>query len=526
MASTADAAARKSFSAKALDWIERTGNRLPDPVFIFVWLIAILVVISVIAAGLGASVVNPVSGDTVEAKSLLSSENLKKLFVDMAKTMTGFAPLGYVLIVMLGAGVAERTGLLSTAMRSAMAKAPKAFLTPVVVFLAIISNHAADAAYVVLVPLAAIVFAAAGRHPIAGITAAFAGVSGGFSANLTPGQLDTLILGITEPAARLIDPNWVMNPAGNWWFIVAMTFLFTPIGWYVTDKIVEPRLGPWKPGPEAPQIDPATATALTADERKGLGWAGLACLGVIALFVWMVMGPDAPLVDRGPDVKPGTELTPFYQSLVAGFFLLFLAAGVVYGIAVKTVKTHRDVVRMMTEAMAELGPYLVLAFVAAHFVAMVNWSNLGIILAVNGASALQASGLPTFALIMGIVILAASVNLFIGSASAKWGALAPILVPMMMLIGVSPEMTTAAYRMGDSVTNIITPLMVYFPLVLTFCQKWNRDFGLGNLMALMIPYSLCFLIAGLIMTGVWAAFAWPVGPAAPATYVLPTAAGG
>ncbi|MFN3858361.1 MAG: AbgT family transporter [Caulobacter sp.] len=514
-----------SLTTRFLGGVERFGNRLPDPVFIFVYFIAALVVISVVAALAGLSAVNPATQETVAAVSLLAPENLRKLFVDMPKTLTGFAPLGYVLTVMLGAGVAERSGLFGAAMRGGVSKAPAGLLTPVIIFVAIVSNHAADAAYVVLIPLAAAAYHAVGRHPIAGIAAAFAGVSGGFSANIFPGHLDALLLGITEPAAQILDPTWTANIAGNWWFITAMAFVFVPIGWFVTDRIIEPRLGVYGGGGEA-----ANTAAMHADqtmegsslapvERKGLAWAGIAALMVVVAWAVMTLMPDAPFVKT--DAPPEERLTPFYQSLVAGFFVLFLACGTAYGIAVGTIKNHRDLVKMMTGSMMDMAGYIVLAFMAAHFVAMINWSNLGIILAIGGAEGLKATGLPAPILLMLIVLLAALINLVIGSASAKWAALAPVLVPMLMLLGISPEMTTAAYRMGDSVTNIITPLMVYFPLILTFCQRWTPSFGIGNLMATMIPYSFAFLIGGLIMTGAWMLLQLPLGPGEGVFYSLP-----
>jgi aminobenzoyl-glutamate transport protein len=500
--------------------VERVGNRLPDPIVIFLWMIGFLFVASAVAAAAGASAVNPVSGETLAAVSLFSSENLRRLFVDMPKTLTGFAPLGYVLVVMLGAGVAERTGLFAAAMRAGVSRAPKALMSPFVIAIAIVSNHAADAAYVVLIPLAGAAYAAVGRHPVAGIAAALAGVSGGFSANIFPGHLDALLLGITEPAARLIQPDWTANIAGNWWFIVGMAVLFTPIGWFVTDRIVEPRLGVWSPdGAAAAEAAPEAEV-----ERRGLRWAGLAALAVIVLWIVLTVAPGAPFQDAAAPAQE--RLNPFYQSLVAGFFLLFLASGVAYGAAVGTVKSSTDVVRLTGASMAEMGPYVVLAFVAAHFVAMFNWSNLGAIIAIHGADGLRASALPTPLMLAGIVLLAAGINLLIGSASAKWAALAPVLVPMLMLLGVSPEMATAAYRVGDSSTNIITPLMVYFPLVLTFAQRYVRDFGVGSLVAVMLPYSLCFLTAGTLQVLVWAAFELPLGPGASVGYAPVAAAAG
>jgi len=507
--------------------VERVGNRLPDPALIFLGLILAVVMLSAIGAAAGWSAVNPVSGKIIAASSLLDSRNLERLFVEMPRTLTSFAPLGYVLLVMLGAGLAERTGLFAAAMRAAVNRAPRSLLTPMVLFVGIMGNQAADAAFVVLVPLAGALYAAAGRHPIVGIAAGFAGVAGGFSANLLPGQLDALLLGITEPAAQLLVPGWKMNIAGNWYFIAAMTFLFVPIGWYVTERIVAPRFGAWSPPDDAQIV--AAGTALSDAERRGLRAAGYAALAVVALFallawpgLWPETGGGAPLYDeRAAAGGLSLALQPLFQALVAGFFLLFLAAGIAYGRGAGVNRDHRDDIRMISDGMASMSYYIVLAFVAAHFVAMFNWSNLGAILAIHGASSIAAAGLPTPLLAGAIVLLATTINLLIGSASAKWGMLAPVLVPMLMLLGISPEMTTAAYRMGDSVTNPITPLMVYFPLVLTFCQRWDRQFGMGSLIAAMLPYSLSFLVAGLLMTVAWVAADLPVGPGAVIEYVLP-----
>lgn len=520
-----------------LGWVERTGNRLPDPVFIFFYLIGILIVISVVASMLGLSAQHPTQVDEegvpviLAAVSLLSADNLAKLWVEMPKTFTHFHPLGYVLVVMLGAGIAERSGLFSTAMRAAVRRAPSALLTPVTALVAMSSNHAADAAYVVLIPLAGVLYASAGRHPLAGIAAAFAGVSGGFSANLAPGQLDALLFGITEQAAEALVPEYEANIAGNWYFIAALTVLFLPIIWYVTDRVVEPRLGPYRPedGAEVPDAD----APLTDAERKGLRWAGLAALAVIALWALFTLGPGTPLIDEAActdeqlaagECSVQARLGPFYRSLVAAFFVLFLACGWAYGAASGSVEGHRDIVRMMSDAMKDLGYYLVLAFAAAHFVAMFNWSNLGLISAVHGASAIEGSGLPLPIVLGLIVIFSAVINLFVGSASAKWALLAPVLVPMLMLLGVSPEGATAAYRVGDSATNIVTPLMVYFPLILIFCQRWQKGFGLGSLTATMIPYSMWLLVSGIVLTVAWVYLGADLGPGAPVEYTVPTGA--
>ncbi|MBX7532341.1 AbgT family transporter [Qipengyuania sp. 1XM1-15A] len=528
-----------------LGWVERTGNKLPDPVFIFFYLIIALMIVSIIAAMTGVSALHPTAIDEstgaalrIDAVSLLSPDNIQRLWVEMPKTFTHFHPLGYVLVVMLGAGIAERSGFFAAGMSKAVKSAPTALLTPVVALVAMIGNHAADAGYVVLIPLAGILFAAAGRHPLAGIAAAFAGVSGGFSANISPGQLDALLFGITEEAvgASALDPSWTANIAGNWYFIAAMTFLYLPIIWYVTDKIIEPRLGAWTGGATAgveagdTPADPAANDEALAS--KGLRHAGLAALFVVGLWTLMVFAPGTPLIDEAAcDAVPAADcsihaqLRPLYQSLVAGFFLLFLLTGWAYGRATGTIKNHRDLVNMMAESMKDMGYYLVLAFAAAHFVAMFGWSNLGLITAVHGAAGIESTGLP-LPLVLGLmVIFAGLLNLFVGSASAKWALLAPILVPMLMLLGISPEGATAAYRVGDSATNIITPLMVYFPLILVFAQRWVKDFGLGSLTAMMLPYSVWLLISGVLLIVGWFYLGIPLGPDAPVAYTLPGGAG-
>ena len=529
-----------------LGWVERTGNRLPDPVFIFFYLILALVVVSVIVAALGGSATlsdqvlggMPDSQKTrfsigadgvIPAISLLSAENIARLWVEMPRTFTHFHPLGYVLVVMLGAGVAERSGLFASAMRSAVRNAPLSLLTPVVALVAMIGNHAADAAYVVLIPLAGVLFASAGRHPLAGIAAAFAGVSGGFSANIAPGQLDALLYGITEEAGEILVAGYDANIAGNTYFIMALLVIYLPLIWYVTDRVIEPRLGKWvAEGENASYAD--EDKPLTDAQRKGLRRAGLAVLGVVLLWAAMTIGPGTPLINEDAcpvEVAAAGECSPvarfgdFFRSLVAGFLVLFLAAGWAYGKAAGTIKDHRDLVNMMAEAMKDMGYYLVLAFAAAHFVAMFGWSNLGLISAVHGANAIESSGLPLPILLGLIVLFSATINLFVGSASAKWALLAPVMVPMLMLLGISPDGATAVYRVGDGATNIITPLMVYFPLILVFARRWDPKFGLGSLTAMMIPYSIWMLITGVVLVVAWAYLGFDLGPGAPMAFTLP-----
>lgn len=510
-----------SVSSGFLNVVERIGNRLPDPVFLFLWLIGGLILLSLVGAGLGWSAVNPVTGDTMAAQSLLSAENLGKLIIGMPRTLADFPPLAIVVTIIYGAAVAERTGLFTTAIRGALLNAPRGLLTPIVVVVGMMSHHASDAAYVVVIPLAAVIFAAAGRHPLAGLAAGFAAVSGGYAGNLFPGSQDALILGITEPAARLIDPAYSVNIAGNWFFIVGVVLVFTPIVWLLTDRVIEPRLGRWTPVEGARPPASTDEQALTAEQKKGLAWAGLAILGMLALWTLLTLMPGSPFVD--PAAEPGQEFNPLYRSLIAFFAITFFVAGGAYGAGAGTVTSHRDMVRMMGEGVSQLAPYIVLAFFAAHFVAMINWSGLGPILAVHAAAGLKEVALPAPLLLIMVVLISCVFDLFIGSASAKWSALAPIVVPMFMLLGISPEMTTAAYRMGDSVTNIATPLMSYFPLILTFAQRWDPRFGLGSLMATMMPYAGAFLVAGLLMVAAWVTFNLPLGPGVGVHYEPPAA---
>jgi aminobenzoyl-glutamate transport protein len=516
-----------------LGFVERVGNMLPEPAMIFVYLIIFLMLLSALGQWLGWSASLAYTGDTAPqwsvltdgtltytATSLFSEENMARLVTEMPRTLTGFAPLGLVMVLILGASVAERSGMFSALIRISLRNAPKAIMTPIVAVIGMVSHHASDAAYVVFIPLAAILYASVGRHPLVGLAAAFAGVSGGFAGNITPGQMDVLLFGFTQEAARIIDPDWTMNPLGNWYFILSIVVVFTPIIWFITDRIVEPRLGKWGDEPDAELKAELAKSEVTPAERKGLRMAGLAALLIVAAFAALALWPGyTPLID---ETKAGTaQLQPFYAGLVAGFFLLFLATGIAFGRAVGTVKDSKDVIAMMQEGVKMLAPYLVFVFFAAHFVAMFNWSRLGPIFAIDGALVLQAMDVPAPLLLAGVQFVSSFLDLFIGSAAAKWSAMAPVVVPKFMLLGISPEMTTAAYRMGDSYTNIMTPLMSYFPLILAFARRYDNSLGVGSLLALMLPYALSFMAVGLAMTVGWVALDLPLGPGAQVFYQSP-----
>jgi aminobenzoyl-glutamate transport protein len=499
-----------------LDLVERVGNALPDPTALFALLAVLIVVLSGIAAQFDIGVVHPTTGKAIEPVSLLSVDGLHRILTGLVTNFTSFAPLGTVLVAMIGIGAAEVSGLIGALMRLLVLKSPRALLTPVVVFAGVMSNAASEVGYVLLVPLAALVFKAAGRHPVLGLAAAFAGVSGGYSANLVLGTIDPLLAGLSQEAARIIDPGYVVSPAANYYFLFVSTFLITGLGWWVTERLVAPRLGSYSPVAEGGADDDEAAREmvkpLTVAERRGLRFALVAFLAMCGLLLWGLLPADGFLRDP----KTGSVLhSPFLQGVVALIFFFGVGLGVAYGIGARTIRNDRDIVRGMSQQMSTLGGYMVLVFFAAQFVAFFNWTNLGLILAVDGAEVLRSAGLHEVPLMVSFILLSATINLVMGSASAKWALMAPVFVPMFMLLGYPPEVTQAAYRVGDSVTNIISPMMSYFALIIAFVQRYVARAGIGTLVSLMLPYSVTFLIGWSLLFTLWIALDWPVGPGAP-----------
>ena len=516
---------RKSALDRFLDRVERAGNALPHPATLFAMLAGLVIVASWIAAQSGISVQHPTTGATVTPVNLLSLEGLHRILTNLVTNFTSFAPLGTVLVALIGIGVAEHSGLLGAALRKLVLGAPRVLLTPIVVFAGVMSNMASEIGYVLLIPLAGLIFRSAGRHPIVGMAAAFAGVSGGYSANLLIGTIDPLLSGLSQEAARLVDPTYTVSPVANWYFMAASTPLITLLGWFVAERFTAPRFpdeataaASRTPTPRVGGDD--TADSLSDAERRGLRYAGFASLVLIVLLVWSML-PIGALPGTGflRNPEDGDLLkSPLLSGVVAIIFIFGVVSGLAYGIGARTIKSDADVIQGMSASMATLGGYLVLVFFAAQFVAFFNWTQLGLILAVNGAEGLRALGLSALPLFALFILLTASVNLAMGSASAKWALMAPIFVPMFMLLGYSPELTQTAYRVGDSVTNIISPMMSYFALIIAFFQKYEPRAGLGTLVAVMLPYSLTFLVGWSIFFGVWLAFEWPIGPNAPLTY--------
>lgn len=496
-----------------LNVLETVGNFLPHPAVLFLFLIVILMVASAVANYFDLSVIDPRNVDKqIAIVNLISMEGFVRLTTNFVTNFSNFPPLGQVLVAMLGVGIAEHSGLLSAIIRALVIKAPKRFLTLMVVFAGILSNAAAEVGYVVLIPLSGMIFHSVGRNPLAGIAAAFAGVSGGYSANLVIGTVDPLLAGITQQAARLIDPTYVVSVESNWYFMIASTFLIAILGYFVTEKIVEPRLEKFQ-GEIAVERESLHLTTL---EKKGMLYAFLSFAIFAALMLICALPEGSPF--RNPTTGALTN-SPFFKSIIFLVFFSFSIPGIVYGVVAQKFKTFNHVIGSMEEGMRTMSGYLVIIFFAAHFIALFSWSNFGPFLAINGANFLKELNLGGGFLLIGFVVISASINLFISSASAQWAILSPVFVPLLMLLGYSPEVIQAAYRIGDSTTNIITPLMSYLPVILVAAMKYKKDFKIGTMISMMFPYTITFLIGWCGLLYLWIfVFGLPVGPGAPIFY--------
>ncbi|EFI41727.1 MULTISPECIES: AbgT family transporter [Peptoniphilus] len=495
-----------------LKGVERIGNRLPHPAMLFVILSVIVIIISHFAAkGEPITYFDAKAGEEVtkEVVSLFNADGLRYIFNSATTNFTGFAPLGTVLVAMLGVGVAEWTGLFNATLKKLLYNANPKMLTPIVVFAGIMSNIASDAGYVVVIPIGAILFAMAGRHPLAGLAAAFAGVSGGFSANLILGTTDPLLTNITNEALKAAGIDMSLAPTCNWYFLAVSTIFLTIVGTFVTDKIVEKNLGEYK-GSYRPDNAPISEL-----ENKGLRNALIALVVYVAVMAFLMFPQNAIFRTLQEDIGKMTLKAFLHDGLIPAMLLLFLIPGLVYGRTIGKIKTSYDLVAAMTAAMKSMGGYMVLAFFAAQFVAYFGKTNLGIMLSFKGANFLESIGLTGLPLIILFILISAFLNLFMGSASAKWAIMAPIFVPMMYRLGFNPALTQVAYRIGDSSTNIITPLMSYFAMIVVFMQKYDEESGLGTLISMMLPYSMSFLLFWTILMSVWFFLGIPTGPDAP-----------
>ncbi len=508
---------------RMLNAIEVVGNKLPDPAALFLILLFVVWVLSWIFSGVNFSEIDPRTGEAIVVQNQLTGQSLVSFMTRMVTTFVNFAPLGVVLVALLGVGVAEHTGLINAGLRWVLGFTSRILLTPMLVAVGIISHTAVDAGYVLVIPLGAVMFYAAGRHPLAGIAAAFAGVSGGFSANFVPSAIDPLLQGFTQAAANIIDPAVEVNVLANYFFTASSSVLIILLVWWLTDKVIEPRLNR-QTKVDGDMSDMPKLEALNPVEARGLAWAaGSMALGLLLLTLSLI--PEGSPF-RNPATGSLVEFAaPIMQSIVPLIFLFFIIPGIVYGYVAGTVSSHRDIIEGMSKSMSTMGYYIVMAFFCAQFIAAFTTSNLGVLLALKGAGLLtdEAGQLlfPPQVTIVGIILLTGFVNVFVGSASAKWALIAPIFVPMLMLLGISPELTQAAYRVGDSTTNIITPLMPYFPLVVVFCRKYVTNTGIGTLVAMMLPYCLVLLAAWTAYLLIYWALGIPLGFQGGYEYIAP-----
>lgn len=507
-------ASNETWVTRALDKVEKAGNKLPDPAIIFLFSLVVVWVLSALLSSVNFSAIDPRTGEAVVVNNMLSGDSLADFLSRMVKIFTGFAPLGVVLVAMLGVGVAEHSGFISAGLKRMLDSTPKILLTPMVVLVGIISHTATDAGYVLVIPLAGVIFYAMGRHPLAGIAAAFAGVSGGFCANFIPSAIDPLLQSFTQSAAQIIDPTMQINPLNNWFFNSASTLLIIAIAWYLTDKIIEPRLKDVEVDGDTNEIP--KFSELNDKELRALRVSSLVMLGGIVALVLILLPETSPL--RAPNGELTSFAAPVMQSIVPLIFLLFILPGVVYGFMSGSFKGSKDMIDAMTKAMNGMSYYIVMAFFCALFIDAFGKSNLGALLAIEGAEVLKALSLPSMVTIVGIIFLTAFVNLFVGSSSAKWALLGPIFVPMLMQLNISPDLTQAAYRLGDSSSNIITPLMPYFPLVVVYCQRYVKSTGIGTLLSMMLPYSVCILLLWTAFLLLYWGLGIPLGIQASYTY--------
>ncbi len=501
--------ARPTLINRFLGHVERAGNALPHPATLFVALAGLVVLVSWLCHSLGVTVTNPANGKVVAAVNLLSVEGMQRMILEATRNFLAYPPLGVSLACLLGIGIAEYSGLMGAMLRLVVLKSPAKWVTPMVVFAGVMSNAGSEVGYVLLIPLAAALYHALGRHPFLGLAAAFAGVSGGYSANLLVGSVDVLLAGLSEAAARIVDPAYTVNAMANYYFMAVSTFVVTAVGTWVTERIVAPRLGAYTGAAPREELKP-----IVAAERCGLWAAAGATVLLTAVVLWGVLPEKGFLVNpKNPDFAASA----FMVGLVTFIFLYGLLPGIAYGVAAGTIKSDHDVMAGMNGTMKSMASFIVLSFFAAQFIAYFTWTNLGIITAVSGAELISHLGLQDLPILLmiALVLFAATVNLLISSASAKWALLAPVFVPMFMLLGYTPALVQGAFRVGDSVTNIITPLMSYFPLILTFAHKYDPRAGIGTLIATMLPYSVAFTIAWTLLLVGWIALGLPMGPGAP-----------
>lgn len=506
----ANAKEKKSFVSRFLNGVEFVGNKLPDPAVLFFFMCVGLAIITWFVSLFNVSVKHPGDGKVIHIKSILSHDGFAYIMNNAIKNFSEFPALGLVLDVMIGIGAAEKSGYFDKLMISVVNKAPKKLIVPTIILIGILGSTAGDAATIILPPLAAMLFIKIGYHPIAGLAMAYASAVGGFAANLVVGMQDALVYSFTDPAARIVSKDIKTNVAMNWYFIAASVVVLLPTIHLVTTKLIIPRLGRYDES-QAHEDTEETSSHITPQENKALFWTNISFVVLIVLLIICAIPEHSFL----RNAKTGSLLddAPLINGVGLIILVVFLVPGTIYGILSGEIKNTKDLGSMVAESLGSMGSFIVIVFFASQLLAFLEWSNLGVIAAVKGAKLLQHQN--GIVLIIGIILLSALVNMLVGSASAKWGILAPIFVPMRILVGFHPAFTQAIYRVGDSITNPITPMMPYLPLLLSYAQKYDKNMKLGTLLSSLMPYSIALTIVWIAFTLIWFLLGIPVGPGGP-----------
>lgn len=500
-----------------LGWIERIGNKIPDITMLFIAAFFITCILSALLSNVHFGYVHPTTGKEITVNNMLSAKALVTLMTKMVTNYSGFPPLGMVIVATLGIGIADGSGFIGTGLKKILSVTPPKLITPIVIVVGMLSHLAPDSGYMIIIPIAAYLFYASGKHPLAGVAASFAGIAGAFAANYTPSAIDPIIQGFTQMAAQLIDPSYEVNVLCNYFYAVGSTFAVIFSCWWVTEKITEPWC--WKACPlDADlKVSEDAMRPITPRENRSFWIASLVLFLMLAGLVLALLPADSLL--RDPQGNIASFKAPVMQSIVAIIFLLSAIPGIVYGVLSGNFKSSRDFTHSMEEITKTLIQLIVFYFFAAQFMWAFGASNLGALIAVAGADFLKSLALPPQVTVFGIIIFVALLNLLITSASAKWSILAPIFVPMLMSVGISPELTQCAFRISDSAVNVCTPMFAFYPLIIIYCQKYYKRTGVGTLSSLMLPYTFTLLIVLTIMLYAFWWFNIPLG--FQADYVYP-----
>jgi aminobenzoyl-glutamate transport protein len=507
----------KSAMQRFLDGVERVGNMVPHPVVIFLILIAIIIVLSALLSLFGASVnfdrINPdtheIEKATTEIRSLLTADGIRFIYSSLIPNFMSFTAVGLMITAMIGAGVAEESGLVTALIRKLVVVSPAWALTYILTFVGILASVAADAGYLVLIPLAGIAYLAVGRHPLAGLALGFAAVAGAFTVNMLIKPLDAVLVEFTNDAARLVDPGRTIGLASNVWFSIASVVVLTVIIAFITDRMIAPRLGAYDPKLASEGTTTEQSTVLSPEESRGLRFAGLGLLALVVVFCLLTIPSGAPL--RNAETGELIGNSPFMNGLIAFIMLVFLVSGWAYGIGAGTLRTLTEVIAAIEKSIKNLGGTIFLFFVLSQFVAYFTYTNIGTVMALSLSGALQSANIGALPLLLGFIVVVAIIDLLLTGAIAKWAIFAPVFVPLLMQLGVEPEAVLAAYRVGDSPMNAITPLNAYFALVVGFAQKYDRTAGVGTIVSLMLPYVVWIFVLWTVLFAIWKMLGLPWG---------------